>query len=124
MGKFAFDPPEVDKFGRHHFNFHSDTVEGSVKVHPHRNQRTLGVKSLKVVYAGARPKQSNSGEDVPNVAGPRVMREVLSHIKKAFPTAKNIYGNRTSGARYAGMSDEEYDAAGGQVGTRVGAKLK
>lgn len=119
MSKFAFDPPEVDRTGKHHIRFHDEKTEGNVSIRPSSNKQ-----SLKVVYVGAKPKQSNSDEDVPNLVGPRVVREVLYHIKKTYPEAKNLYGDRNSGARYSRMSDEEYSDAGGQSGTRVGTRLR
>ena len=119
MGKFAFDPPKTDHVGRHVVGFSNDRVEGSALVRPNKSG-----KSLHVVYMGASPKRSNSGDDIPNTLGPRHVREVVDHIKKTFPKAENLYADRTSGARYAHMTDDEYDEAGGQAGTRSGIKIK
>jgi hypothetical protein len=116
MSKFAFRN-SVDSVGRHVVDFESDDVEGHLIAHPPKN------KNLNVVYMGAKPKGS-SGEDQPNVIGPKHVRAMAEHLRNTYPNVKTVTTKRTSGARFAGMSDDEFEEAGGPSGTPVKFKLR
>ena len=117
MGKdFAFRHSYEAAYDRHNIDFDNDEIEGSAQLREKRKG-----KSLDVIYVGAGKK----GQDhEPNVLKPTHVRKLLNYVKGEFPKAEVVQGKRISGARWSGMSDDEYEEAGGHTGIYASTRIR